>query len=418
MTENKTPISLLRKIKPAVATLNKKLIIAIAGVLALIIVAILVNSLDQSPATGEASVSKIGQAKGAAGAPPGNVTGLPANYSDGSQINTLLNRDIDGMSPAAAHQIEALQTAQQTLEQQLMQIRQQGLKTADQPSPFSQEAASSSIFFAGGAPPPANQQTAAANAAAAKADASKNGTANTYQQQNMQGQKLDFLTSQPSKSIYNDNTIQYPASPFIVQAGSLIPAVLQTKISTNLPGTITAIVSQDVYDSISGKFLLIPRGSKLIGSYNSSVSFGQDQVQAKFTRLIRPDGSSIILPSQSGVDSMGTSGFQDEVNNHWGRVIASAALSAVFSLPALIATNELQNNTNNNTTNSAGSVLSASALQGVGQSASQVGTQLATQSLNIQPEIIINAGYQFSVMVTKDIVLPPYSGGSNNVGGP
>jgi type IV secretory pathway VirB10-like protein len=102
-------------------------------------------------------------------------------------------------------------------------------------------------------------------------------------------------------------------------------------------------------------------------------------------------------------------------------------LSALFSLPALIATNEMNNNNNSGslvngvytqTGNSSGSVLGASALQGVGQSASQVGNQIASQSLNIQPEIIINAGYQFSVMVTKDIVLPPYNGGSSDVGGP
>ncbi|MCX7122112.1 MAG: TrbI/VirB10 family protein [Gammaproteobacteria bacterium] len=425
--EKKVSTSLLSKIKPAVATLNKKLIIAIAGVLAVLILIILINSLDQAPANmGGGTTTRSGS--GLAGTPPGNVSGLPSSYSAGDQINSMLNRDVNGLSPAAAHQISALQTEQQTLQQQLMQMRQQGLNTAsNQPSPFSQEAASSSIFFAGGAPPPSNQQPE--NSTTGKKDAdntSKNGTDNTYQQQNMQGQKLDFLTSQPSKAIYNDNTVQYPASPYILQAGSVIPALLQSKISTNLPGTVTAIVSQDVYDSISGQYLLIPRGSRLIGSYNSTVSFGQDQVQVKFTRLIRPDGTSILLPNQEGTDAMGTAGFKDDVNNHWGRIIGSAVLSAVFSLPALVATNEL--NTNNSTScgpngctnngNSAGSVLSASALQSMGQGASQVGTQIATQSLNIQPNIIINAGYQFSVMVTKDIVLPPYSEGTNNVGHP
>ncbi len=427
MTDKKPPESLLRKIKPAVATLNKKLILAIAGVLALIILMILINSLDQAPANLGSGSSKM-TGSGIAGNPPATVASLPASYGAGDQINTILNRDTNGLSPAAAHQISALQSAQQTLEQQLMQIRQQGLNNTDQASPFSQEAASSSIFFAGGAPPPPNQQTNPLNPTdKTSTDSSKNGTDNTYQQQNMQGQKLDFLTSQPSKQIYNNNTVQYPASPYILQAGSIIPALLQSKISTNLPGTITAIVSQDVYDSISGKYLLIPRGSRLIGSYNSSISFGQDQVQAKFTRLIRPDGSSILLPNQAGVDSMGTSGFQDDVNNHWGRIIGSAVLSALFNLPALVATNELQNNSNSSTcsggvcttnSNSAGNVLAASSLQSIGQGASQVGTQLTTQSLNIQPEIIINAGYQFSVMVTKDIILPPYSEDSSNVGGP
>ncbi len=426
MIEKKSSVSLLSKMKPAVATLNKNLIMAIAAVLAAIILIILITSLDQNTSSGSRA-SQIGTASGA-GAPPGSVASLPADYGAGDQINTILNRDINGMSPAAAHQMALLQSEQQTLAQQLMQLRQQGLNNTDQSSPFSQEAASSSIFFAGGAPPPTNQQTTPASTDTKTGTSSdKNSTDNTYQQQNMQGQKLDFLTSQPSKQIYNNNTVQYPASPYILQAGSVIPALLQSKISTNLPGTIVAIVSQDVYDSISGRYLLIPRGSRLIGSYNSSISFGQDQVQAKFTRLIRPDGSSILLPNQEGTDAMGTAGFQDQVNNHWGRIIGSAVLSALFSLPALIATNEMNNNNNSGslvngvytqTGNSSGSVLGASALQGVGQSASQVGNQIASQSLNIQPEIIINAGYQFSVMVTKDIVLPPYNGGSSDVGGP
>ncbi len=431
MTEKKPPNSnsLLAKIKPRVATLNKKLIIAIAAVLALIVLLIMVNSLDQEPANLSGSAMTKLADNGQSATPPSALASLPANYSAGDQINNILNRDVNGLSPAAAKQISLLQSAQQSLEQQLMQIRQQALNNNSSPSsPFSQEAASSSIFFAGGAPPPNPQQNQPQNTSNTnKTDASKNGSDSTYQQQNMQGQKLDFLTSKPSKQIYNDNTVQYPASPYILQAGSVIPAILQSKISTNLPGTVTAVVSQDVFDSISGNYLLIPRGSRLIGSYNSSISFGQDQVQVKFTRLIRPDGSSIILPNQAGTDSMGVSGFQDDVDNHWGRIIGSAVLSALFNLPALVATNELQ--TNNNTTtcngsgctttgNNASSVLGASALQSMGQGASQVGNQIATQSLNIQPNIIINAGYQFSVMVTKDIVLPPYQGVTNNVGGP
>lgn len=416
--------SLLTKIKVPVATLNKKLIVVLIVILLVVLLAIIISALNSSNSATENTSSPLNITPNSS-TPPSALTGLPSDYSDAQQINSILSRDNGGMSPQAQRQINLLQSAQQQLEQQLNQMRQQQ-NNGFGGGPLSQEAASSSIFFAGGAPQPLSQEQAAANAAQlAKAnEQAKNGPggpANSYNSQNMQSQKVDFLTSQPNKKIYNENTVQYPSTPYILQAGSVIPAILQSQISTNLPGVITALVSQDVFDSISGKYLLIPRGSKLIGQYNSSVSFGQDQVQVKFTRLIRPDGSSIILPSEPGANKMGSSGLSDEVNNHWGKIIGSAALSALFSLPAIIATNQMNQNTGvsyngstyTNNPPSIGTTVGASALQSAGAAASQVGSQLASQSLNIQPEIIIHPGYEFTVMVTKDVVLPPYAENSN-----
>ncbi len=422
MAEKQAP--LLSKLKVPVATLNKKLIVGLIVILTVVLLAIIVSALNSSnsaPAKSPALTITPNNS-----APPSTLSSLPSNYSDAQQINEILSHNQGGMSPQAQRQITLLQSAQQQLEQQLNQMRQQQDDGFGGGGPLSQEAASSSIFFAGGAPQPLNQEQLAANAAQvakSKAEGGANGAGagNSYASQNMQSQKVDFLTSLPNKKIYNENTVQYPATPYILQAGSVIPAILQSRISTNLPGVITALVSQDVYDSISGKYLIIPRGSKLIGEYNSSVSFGQEQVQVKFTRLIRPDGSSILLPNQPGTNKLGSSGLSDEVNNHWGKIIGSAALSALFSLPAIIATNQMNQNTGvsyngstyTNSPPSVGSTVGASALQSAGAAASQVGTQLASQSLNIQPEIIIHPGYQFSVMVTKDIVLPPYSETAN-----
>ncbi len=417
--------SLLSRLKIPVATLNKKLIVGLIAILTVVLLAIIVSALNASNNLAPTKSPALTITPNTS-APPSALTSLPSNYSDSQKINDILSHNQGGMSPQAQRQITLLQSAQQQLEQQLSQMRQQQDSGFGGGGPMSQEAASSSIFFAGGAPQPLNQEQLAANAAQvakSKANGGANGTgaANSYASQNMQSQKVDFLTSQPNKKIYNENTVQYPSTPYILQAGSVIPAILQSRISTNLPGVITALVSQDVYDSISGKYLIIPRGSKLIGEYNSSVSFGQEQVQVKFTRLIRPDGSSILLPNQPGTNKFGTSGLSDEVNNHWGKIIGSAALSALFSLPAIMATNQMNqssgvtysNGTYTNSPPSVGSTVGASALQSAGAAASQVGSQLASQSLNIQPEIIIHPGYQFSVMVTKDIVLPPYSETAN-----
>ncbi len=410
-------------------TLNKKLIVSLAAILLIAILAIMINSLStNTPKAATASGSGLNISSGV-GTPPSALGALPADYSDRDQINSILSRGGGGLSPEAQQQITSLQSAQQTLQSQLASLQQQQGQAGAQSSmtdnnPMAQQAMTSSIFFAGGAPPAqnANQQPATAESTAAKSGSSSpSSSPNAFEQQNMQGQKLDFLTSQPNKSIYNENTVQYPASPYILQAGSVIPAILQTKLVSNLPGGITALVSQDIYDSISGRYLLIPRGSKLIGEYSSNVSYGQYQMQVKFTRLIRPDGSSIILPNQPGVDSMGSSGIEDEVDNHWGKIIGAAVLSAVFSVPAMIATNQMQNSSTSTcsngvctTTPSLGSTAGASSLQAAGQSASAVGNQLASNAINIQPTIVINSGYEFSVMVSKDIVLPPYNGGSSS----
>ncbi|NCX94174.1 MAG: TrbI/VirB10 family protein [Gammaproteobacteria bacterium] len=231
----------------------------------------------------------------------------------------------------------------------------------------------------------------------------------------MQKEKLDFLNAKPSKDIYNPNAVQYPASKYILQAGATIPAILSSQIVSSLPGMITAVVSRDVFDSIAGRYLLIPKGSRLIGEYNSQISYGQTELQAKFLRLIRPDGTSVVLPEGTpGVDQLGMTGFSDTVDNHWGAVVGAAALMTVFNIPAVIATNQMTNSYvpypggGGYYPAPVGNTAMASSMQALGQSASQVGGQIASKSLNIQPTITIHPGYEFSVMVTRDTILPPY----------
>lgn len=415
---------LLAKKKAPVMTLNKKLIIGLTSIVAIVFLAIIINALS----TNQIHVNEVGESSDSnpqnlqsALAP---VNNLPANYSAADQIDTIMMRGVGGA--AMQKLLSSVQAQQAQLQQQLAALKNQNNNNSMPNNQYSAQASNSSIFFAGGAPAGQQQGQQPAAPAAAKKESSDNNapgsSSDNYAQQNMQGQKLDFITSQPNKNIYNTNTVQYPASPYIVQAGSVIPAVLQTTISTDLPGVITAVVSQDVFDSINGKYLLIPRGSRLIGEYNSTVSYGQTQIQSKFTRLIRPDGTSIVLPNQPGVNGLGTSGLSDEVNNHMGKIIGAGVLAAIFNIPGIIATNQMNSNTNTayvngqwiTTNQSVGSVAGASALQGVGQSASNVGNALANKSLNIQPTLIVNAGYQFSVMVTKDIVLPPYTATNNS----
>ena len=155
--------------------------------------------------------------------------------------------------------------------------------------------------------------------------------------------------------------------------------------------------------SVNGEYLLVPKGTILMGTYSSSVSYAQSQLQAKFTRMIRPDGTSITLPTAQGINGLGISGMKDDVNNHWWRVISSAALMAVFNIPSVVATNQMNSQNYNSGSNfyprppGVGQEAGASALQAVGQSVAQVGNKIASRSLDIQPTITINSGYQFGV---------------------
>src|SRR5262249_55618959 len=135
--------------------------------------------------------------------------------------------------------------------------------------------------------------------------------------QNMQDRKLAFLNGPIDKRTVSNEQLEGPASKYIVQAGSVIPAALLTGIRSGLPGQVTGQVTENVYDSPTGRYLLIQQGSKLIGIYDSQVSLGQSRVLLVWTRLIFPNGRSIVLERQSGADSEGYAGLEDQVDYHW-----------------------------------------------------------------------------------------------------
>lgn len=432
--QQKESNSLLDKVKPKITEFNKKFVILCAGALALVILLIIFTALrhasHRQQRTHQATINTTfgGQQ------PASNIADkLPEGYQNVAAIRHLLDQGQGTELPDSVKkeltelrsQQAAFRKEQMALEQKLSGMKSSRTTSAMQSesSVFDLEAQRSSIFFAGGAPlmpSESEQQRADATSGyphktgehdAVSSTSGKDG--GSYEKQNMQGQKLSFLISKPDKNIYNANAVQYPVSKYEIQAGSEIPAILDTQINSDVPGMIVAVVSQNVYDSIRGQYLLIPKGAKLIGVYNSQISYGQSILQAKFTRLIRPDGSSIVLPSQPAVDDMGSSGMSDTVYNHWGSVIGSAVLSTIFNIPAIVATNQLNRqyvyqNGSYVPNPSIGTTAAASALQSVGQTASQVGAKLTDRSLNVQPTVVIHAGYRFSVMVSKDIVLPPY----------
>ena len=227
----------------------------------------------------------------------------------------------------------------------------------------------------------------------------------------MQDRKLAFLTAAVDRKTVSPDRLANPASRYVVQAGAVIPAALITGIRSDLPGQVTAQVTEHVYDSPTGKYLLIPQGSKLIGVYDSQISFGQDRVLLVWTRLIMPNGRSIVLERQPGADAAGYSGLEDEVeggavarqvgrddeiDHHWGRLFTAAALSTLLGVGAELGA-----------ANNDSAILTA-LRRGSTDSLSQAGQQVVRRNLNIQPTITIRPGFPVRVIINRDLVLSPY----------
>jgi len=199
--------------------------------------------------------------------------------------------------------------------------------------------------------------------------------------------------------------------PLEVKTGAVIPAVMVTGINSDLPGNIIAQVSQNVWDTATGRRLLIPQGSKLFGVYDSRVVYGQERVLVAWNRVIFPDGSAFTLGAMPGADMAGYAGYTDEVNNHYLRIFGSAILMSLISGGMAYTLDSMSPNINTNSMNTAPSMQQemASAL------AAQLGQttmQLLQKNLNIKPTLEIRPGYQFNVIVTKDLVFQkPYAVG-------
>lgn len=214
-----------------------------------------------------------------------------------------------------------------------------------------------------------------------------------------QDHKLAFLNGSVDRRTTSPDRIQPPASPYVLQAGSVIPASLITGLRSDLPGEVTAQVTEDVYDSPTGKILLIPQGARLLGQYDAQVAFGQTRALLVWTRLIMPNGTSIVLDRLPATDTEGYAGLEDQVDNHWGMVFKAAILSTILSVGS-----EAGISANNN-----GS-LAVAIQQGMSQSVNQAGERVVSRSLNIQPTITIRPGFPVRVLVTRDLVMKPYRG--------
>lgn len=210
--------------------------------------------------------------------------------------------------------------------------------------------------------------------------------------------RLAFLNGAAERRTVSAEALQDPISPYTIQAGAVIAAAMVTGLRSDLPGQITAQVTENVYDSPTGRILLIPQGSRLIGQYDAEVAFGQSRALLVWNRLILPNGRSIVLEPQPGADASGYAGLEDEVDNHWGQLFRGAVLSTLLSIGAEAGASSDESD------------LLQAIRRGGSDSISQTGRQIVGRSLDIQPTITIRPGFPVRVIVTRDLVLEPYRG--------
>lgn len=197
---------------------------------------------------------------------------------------------------------------------------------------------------------------------------------------------------------WNNNSKVRPPNPFQITAGFVIPGIMVSGINSDLPGQIMAQVGENVYDTATGNNLLIPQGSKLVGSYSNEVSYGQSRVLVAWQRIIFPDGKTLDIGSMPGADAAGFSGYKDRVNNHFWRVFGSA-----FLMSGIVAGVNLSQDHDDSGSLSDRKRASDAMSEALGQQLGQAMSQMIMKNLNIAPTLEIRPGYRFNVIATKDL---------------
>ena len=218
-----------------------------------------------------------------------------------------------------------------------------------------------------------------------------------------QTRKLTFLKAGPEKEIYNPHGLQTPVSAYQLMAGTVIAASLITGLNSDLPGFVIAQVTEHVYVTVTGRFLLIPQGSRLVGKYDNIVAFGQERALVVWQRIILPDGSSIVIDNLPATDTGGYAGLADEVDLHTWKLLKGVALATVMGVGSELAFG------------SAESDLVKALQQSTQSTTNRAGQRLIERNLNVQPTIKVRPGWPLRVIVHKDLVFRrPYRGTASN----
>ncbi|MCA0279142.1 MAG: TrbI/VirB10 family protein [Proteobacteria bacterium] len=383
----------LRAEAPRVTRLSRKVLAGLGLVASVGIGGALIYALqtrDGGRANEELySTDNRATADGLAGLPrdyTGPVLGPPLPGDLGRPILDAQNRGQPVPVPGMATPTPGLNAEEQRRLQELEAARTARLFASTETRPTSTPTATSPS----GTPP--------ANAQLPLPDLTRLGLAPQPATPTAQDRQLAFLNAAADRRTVSPDRVMAPASPNILQGGAVISAALITGIRSDLPGQITAQVTENIYDSPTGRILLVPQGTRLIGQYDNGVGFGQRRVLLVWNRLIMPNGRSIVLERQPGTDSEGYAGLEDGVDYHWGELFKAAALSTILSVGAEAGSSGQDSD------------IVRALRQGASDSVNQTGQQIVSRQLNIAPTLTIRPGYPVRVIVTRDLVLEPYGG--------
>jgi type IV secretion system protein VirB10 len=380
-TETSTPVApmRLRAEPPRVTRLSRKMLASVAAVALVGIGGSLIYALQtRGPDDGGAELYSTNGRQTADG-----LAGLPKDYT-GPVLGPALPGDLGG--PILSAQNNGQPVAAPV-------TPTPGVSEAEQRRRAEEEAARlSTVFFQ------SRQGSTAAGTAGAMpglAGLDLSGAGAGGQAATGQDKQLAFLNAAADRRTVTPDRVTPPASPFVLQAGAVISAALITGIRSDLPGQIIAQVTEPIYDGPTGRILLVPQGTRIIGQYDNNVQYGQRRVLLVWNRLIMPNGRSIVLERQPGTDTQGYAGLEDGVDYHWWDLAKAAGLSTLLSVGAELAVDDQDR-------------LLRAIRNGGQDTINDAGQQIVRRQLNVAPTLTIRPGFPVRIVVTRDLVLEPF----------
>jgi len=330
---------------------------------------------------------------------PDSVAALPSNYS-GVKLGPPLTGDL-GPSVVANENSLGLNAASLRPNPVTDDTRAEAIRLAQQ----ARQADEAGVMVQISRPTAATENGSAAPAAmnanvASPTNAGSPLALDPSRDPNDQGRKLAMLNAKPDNTIYNPHALQTPVSPYEILAGTIIPASLISGLNSDLPGTVIAQVTEDVRDSATGRYILLPRGSRLIGAYDSVVAFGQSRALVVWQRIVMPNGTSVEIDNWPATDTEGYAGLSDQVDYHTWALLKGVALSTLLGVTTQLSVG------NNN-----GDLITA-LRQSAQDSVNQAGQRITEKNLDVQPTLRVRPGWPLNVIVSRDLILQIYKGQS------
>lgn len=385
------PETLVLRGKPArVTRFRKDVIVAIGGTVAVSIASVSWLALRPA-ASGERSA---GEDSVVAAGPklPEAIAGAPSGYGDIPQLGPKLPGDLG--RPMLRHRREADQVpSHERIEDPSVRAVQAAEAERQRLAAEELAARESGIMMRSGSASGATSPAKAALANSAAQDASASAG---EPDANGRPRKSEPAGQGNGRDNASPHRLQEPVSPFALQAGSVIAASLITGLNSDLPGLVTAQVTENVYDSIAGNALLIPQGSRLVGSYDRVVAFGQSRALVIWQRILMPDGSSIRIDNVPATDMQGYAGLSDRIDRHTWQLLKGVALSTLLGVGTQLGRGGDESD------------LVRAVREAAQQSGTRAGDQLVTRSLDVQPTLKVRPGWPLRIVVHQDIILRPW----------